>query len=74
MLIKVVIDRDGCISCGACWERCPDFFEQSPDDDFSQIVKKYRTGGLGEGESPANQAGCVREASENCPVEVIHIS
>lgn len=41
-MIEVVIDRDDCTSCSACWERCPDFFEQNPDDEFSQIVEKYR--------------------------------
>ena len=42
-MTKVVIDREGCISYGTCWEDCPDFFEENQDDNLSQIVEKYRT-------------------------------
>lgn len=73
-MVKVVIDRDGCISCGACWESCPDIFEQNPDDNQSQIVEKYRVGELGEGEVPDDLIDCVITASDNCPVEVIHVT
>jgi ferredoxin len=73
-MAKVVIDREGCVSCGACWEGCPNFFEQNPDDNFSQIVEKYRAGGSGEGEAPDALIDCVVAASDNCPVEVIHVS
>ncbi|MDD1742536.1 MAG: ferredoxin [Methanotrichaceae archaeon] len=74
-MAKVVIDRDGCISCGACWmTNCPDFFEENPDDNFSQIVEQYRIGGLGEGEAPNELIDCVTRASENCPAQVIHVS
>ncbi len=73
-MVKVVIDRDGCISCGACWEGCPDFFEQNLDDNFSQVVEKYRGGELGEGEAPDTLTDCVIDAADNCPVEVIHVS
>lgn len=74
VMAKVVIDRDGCISCGSCWESCPDVFEQNPDDNFSQIVEKYKAGELGEGEVPDDLIDCVMKASDNCPVEVIHVS
>jgi len=73
-MAKVVIDREGCISCRSCWELCPNFFEQNPDDNFSQIVETYRKGGLGEGEAPDALIDCVIKASDNCPVEVIHVS
>ncbi len=73
-MTKVVIDREGCISCGTCWEDCPDFFEENPDDNLSQVVEKYRTGGLGEGEAPDDLLDCVIKASDACPAEVIHIS
>jgi ferredoxin len=73
-MVKVVIDRDGCISCGACWEGCPEFFEENPDDNFSQVAKKYRSGGLGDGEPPDDLTDCVIRASEGCPAEVIHVS
>jgi ferredoxin len=73
-MVKVVIDREGCISCGACWESCAEFFEENPDDNFSQVVEKFRSDGFGEGEAPDDLTDCVIKASENCPAEVIHIS
>ncbi len=73
-MVKAVIDREGCISCGACWTNCPEFFEENPDDNFSQVLEKYRTGGLGEGEAPDDLVDCVLQAADDCPVQVIHVS
>ena len=73
-MVKVTIDRLGCISCGSCWEVCPAVFEENPDDTFSQVVKKFRTGdNQGEGEAPDEDEGCCHEAEELCPVQIIHI-
>jgi ferredoxin len=72
-MVKVKIDREGCISCGNCWTTCPDFFEQNPDDNLSQVKEKYRKGGIGEGEAPEDQKGCIEEAADLCPVQVIHV-
>ena len=73
-MVKVVIDREGCISCANCWTVCPEFFEQSPDDDKSRIIEKYRTGSApGEGETVSDNENCVKTASEECPVQVIHV-
>lgn len=73
--LQVTIDRDGCISCGACWATCPEFFEENPEDGFSQIVGAYRVGGNpAVGEAPAELAKCVQDAANGCPVEVIHIA
>ena len=41
-MAKVMVGRDGCVSCGACQEGSPEFFDQNPDDNFSMIVEKYR--------------------------------
>lgn len=71
---RVTIDRDGCISCAACWLACPEVFEQNPDDDLNQVAEQYRANGnLGEGTVPGELDGCVKEASDVCPVEVIHV-
>jgi ferredoxin len=73
-MVRVVIDRGGCVSCGTCWDICPSFFEQNPDDSFSQVIAGYRISDKpGEGEVPPDLEGCVIDASETCPVQVISI-
>jgi ferredoxin len=70
---KVTIDREGCISCGLCWETCPDFFEPSPEDDRSQVVAQYRVeGDPAAGMAPEHLRELVHQAADDCPVEVIH--
>ncbi len=40
--MNVTIDRGGCVSCGACWNTCPEIFGQNPCDSYSEIVEEYR--------------------------------
>jgi len=71
--MKVTIDRDECISCGTCWEHCPEFFEEGLDDGMSQVVEAYCTGGdWATGDAP-DDLDCVRTAADLCPVEIIHV-
>jgi ferredoxin len=75
MPFRVTIDRDGCISCGACWTDCPEFFEENEDDGLSQVVESYRTDeSLAVGEAPDDLEDCVTEAAEDCPVDVIDVT
>ncbi|WP_301662578.1 ferredoxin [Methanoculleus frigidifontis] len=74
MMVKVTIDREECISCEACWLLCPEFFEQNPEDEKSQVVEEFRTGGdPAEGDAPEGSEACVREAADECPVTVIFV-
>jgi ferredoxin len=73
--MNVIIDRMECVSCGACWNTCPDLFEQNPCDSLSQIVEQFRfCGDRAEGNIPENQIGCAREAVNLCPVQIITLS
>ena len=73
-IMRAKIDRDGCICCGTCWNTCPEFFEQNPDDTHSQIAEKYRVGGnISEGEAPDSPKDMVRRAADLCPVQIIHV-
>lgn len=62
-VVKVSIDRDGCISCGQCFDICPNVFHMGDDGKAvatSDIVQEeFRD--------------CAREAEEACPVFVIHV-
>lgn len=71
-MVIITIDRKACVSCGSCYDACPGFFEQNPDDSFSQVVEKYRTGGKIEtGKPPADAEKCAREAVDICPAQAI---
>jgi len=73
-VVKVTIDRAGCISCESCWTLCPDVFEQDPADDLSSVTEQYRVdGNTAEGEVPDDLADCAVEAADSCPVTVIFV-
>ena len=61
--VKVRLDSDGCISCGACVAICENIFEFN--DQNKSIVKKQ----------PSNpeEIQCVKEAVNACPVMDIHV-
>jgi len=59
MRIKKVWIEEGCTSCGVCESTCPEVFEM-PDE--AQVI---------EGADLEKNEDCIREAAEECPVEVI---
>lgn len=74
MTIRVTIDREACISCGVCWDVCPEVFEEDADDLTSQIVAAYQVAGdAATGEVPEALAACAQEATDICPVETIDV-
>jgi ferredoxin len=72
--LKVTVDRDECISCGACWSDAPDFFVEAEDDGLTEIAEAYRVDGdRATGVAPEEMEDGVRDAVDDCPVEIIHI-
>lgn len=70
----VKIDRYSCVSCGACWNTCPEIFDQNPCDEHSELVGAYRfCDSPAEGKVPDELGPCVREAAYLCPVEIITV-
>ncbi len=70
--LKVTIDRANCTSCGTCWETCPAFFEENPDDHFSQVIERFRLRDtIAEGSAPDELEACVSDAADLCPVQII---
>lgn len=60
--MNVMIDRDGCISCGMCAATCPDVFRMA-DDGLAEVYK----------EPTSADEEMVKDAADGCPVEVIHV-
>lgn len=74
-MINLTIDREGCISCGQCWESCPDFFTENAEDGWSQVAAKFRIAGKpNEGVVFEELEECVKKIVDECPAKVIHIS
>lgn len=70
--MKVSINRDKCIQCGACEAACHTVFELD-EESIASIVEKYRTDDAGKGEIDEDLRSCVRKAVESCPVPIIHM-
>ena len=45
MMTTITIDRDNCISCGMCWDTCPEVYEQNAADSQSQILSSWQVAG-----------------------------
>lgn len=65
-MIKRVQIIEGCIACNLCEDLCPEVFEV-PAGDLSQTVKGHEKLLVGDQDLEAK----IREATEQCPVEVI---
>ncbi|MBP2667006.1 MAG: Ferredoxin [Firmicutes bacterium] len=73
-MARITIDREGCIGCGACWERFPQVYGLNDEDDRSQIVGKFRTrGNIAEGSIVDELTDCACQGASVCPVQVISI-
>ena len=62
-------DREQCIGCGACVGLCPKFWEMNDDGKADLIGGKNN-----EIEIEDADLDCNKQAAENCPVNIIHIT
>jgi len=59
--MKVKVDPDLCISCGACVSTCPDVYDWDDEGKAKAVVD----------EVPDDLEDEAREALENCPTDAI---
>ncbi|HHX51387.1 MAG TPA: ferredoxin [Clostridia bacterium] len=59
--MKVTVDPDLCIACGACIDVAPELFDWN-DDGLSEAIVD---------EVPEDQEDLAREAIDSCPTEAI---
>jgi ferredoxin len=67
---KVELVRAECTACEMCVESCPDYFEMA--DDVLARIKGSKKAGDNE-ELEVDTPGCIKDAADACPVNVIHI-
>ena len=63
MGVKVKVDTEGCISCGACIAICPSVFKFD-DNNKSYVAKQPQT---------SEEIECAKQSEAACPVMVIHV-
>ena len=72
--MNISIERGACVSCGACWNICPELFNQNHCDSYSEVVENFRfNGDRAEGIVPDYLCCCAQEAVDLCPVKIIHV-
>jgi len=59
--LKVEVDQDLCISCGACVDVCPDVFDWNDDEKAAAVAP----------EVPGDMEDQAHEALEGCPTNAI---
>lgn len=60
-MIKIEIDKEKCIGCGACAAICPENWEMKDDGKASPIKTEVK------------DIGCNQDAADGCPVQCIKI-
>jgi len=70
--MKIILERSKCIGCGSCSAICPAYFEL---DEGGLAVLKDGQNNKGEQflQIQEHELGCIKEAAEVCPVQVIEI-
>jgi ferredoxin len=70
-MAKIIHEREKCIGCGSCAALCPKFFEMA-DDGKAKLLNSEKNA-EGNDELEVEDVGCVQEAADACPVQIIHI-
>lgn len=61
MTYKISVDKETCIGCGACEATCEKFFKVGDDGKSAPVIAE------------SEEAECIMEAAEGCPVNAIHV-
>lgn len=71
--MKIILDRDKCIGCGACTALCPKYFEMEEDGKSSLKGAKTKPKTQIE-ELTIKKLDCSQDAADICPVKAININ
>lgn len=70
--MKIILDREKCIGCGSCAAICSKFFKMS-EDGKAALIKGVLDKKDGSESLNIDSVDCAPDASDSCPVQVIHI-
>lgn len=70
--MKIILDREKCISCGSCASVCPKYFKMGRDGK-AELVGQKKTLEEGVEEVDIKEKSCSVEAADSCPVEIISV-
>ena len=68
--MKIIQERSKCIGCSSCVAVCPKFFDMA-EDGLADLKGAAQSNDNFELET--EDAGCIKEAVEVCPVQIIKI-
>jgi ferredoxin len=68
--MKVYVDKDLCIACGACGSVAPDVFDYDDDGLAYNVIDNNQN----TAEIPADLEDDVNDASDSCPTDAIKIN
>lgn len=72
--MKIIHEKSKCIGCGTCAAICPEFFEMDEKDNLAELKNSQIDEDGNEVLETKENKECLKEASEVCPVQIIHIS
>ena len=69
--MKIIHEREKCISCGSCVALCSKFWEMA--EDGKSNLKNATKNIKGNYELEVENIECNQEAADSCPVQIIHV-
>jgi len=70
--MKIIHERQKCIGCGSCAALCPKYWEMA-EDGKARFLNSKKNQETKKDELEVQEISCNREASESCPVQIIHL-
>lgn len=70
--MKIIHEREKCTGCGSCVVLCPKYWEMS-EDGKSTLKNSQLNKETNNYELTSEEIGCNQEATDSCPVQIIHI-